>query len=101
MVAKDNQDRIGLAEIPGILGMDELIQSPRVQAAVVGRPVIHLRSIVDELDGLVGGDESSDRDYSNLKRHHLLPPLKNSKTYTGQLRVAERRQLDKSLTVRV
>ncbi len=61
VVAKDNQDRIGLAEIPGIQGMDELIQSPRVQAAVVGRPVIHWRSIVDELDGLVGGDESSDR----------------------------------------
>ena len=61
VVAKDNQNRIGLAEIPGIQGMDDLIQSPRVQAAVVGRPAIQLRSIVDELDGLVGGDESSDR----------------------------------------
>jgi len=27
----------------------------------VGHPVIQFRSIVDELDGLVGGDESSDR----------------------------------------
>lgn len=61
LVAKDNQDRIGLAEIPGILGMDELVQSPRVQAVVVGQPVIRVRSIVNELDGLVGGDESSDR----------------------------------------
>jgi formyltetrahydrofolate-dependent phosphoribosylglycinamide formyltransferase len=61
VVAKDNQNHIGLAEIPGIQGMDDLIQSPRVQAAVVGRPAIQLRSIVDELDGLVGGDESSDR----------------------------------------
>jgi glucarate dehydratase len=61
VVAKDNQDRIGLAEIPGILGMDELINSPRVQALVVGKPAIQLRSIVDELDGLVGGDEGSDR----------------------------------------
>lgn len=37
VVAKDNQDRISLAEIPGILGMDELIHSPRVQTAVIGR----------------------------------------------------------------
>jgi len=61
VVAKDNQNRIGLAEIPGIQGMDDLIQSPRAQAAVVGRPAIQLRSVVDELDGLLGGDESSDR----------------------------------------
>ena len=61
VVARDNQDRVGLAEIPGILGMDELIQSARVQRVVIGRPVVQWRSIVDELDGLVGGDEGSDR----------------------------------------
>ncbi len=61
VAAWDNQDRIGLAEVPGIAGMDELINSPRVQAIVVGRPAIQFRAIVEELDGLVGGDEGSDR----------------------------------------
>lgn len=61
IVARDNQGRLGLAEIPGIVGMDELINSPRVQAVVVDRPAIQFRAIVEELDCLVGGDEASDR----------------------------------------